>query len=36
MKGNMFRSGDFYLMVSREQKIVTENDWGALDCIRGN
>lgn len=36
MKGNMFGSGDFYLMVSREQKIVTENDWGALGCIRGN
>lgn len=34
MKGNMCGSRDVYVMVSREQKIVTEDDSGALDCIR--
>lgn len=36
MKGNVFGSRDFYLMISREQKIVTESDWGALGYIKGN
>lgn len=30
IQGSMWWSGDIYLMVSREQKIVTEKDWVAL------
>lgn len=29
-QGSLWWSGDIYLMVAGEQKIVTEEDWGAL------